>query len=84
MHSTGQLHKGGPNTGIFLQFTADEGEDVPIPGENFTFGSLIRSQADGDYEVLERRGRRLMRIHLGGEPEKALEELSEALAAARV
>ena len=84
LHSTGQLHKGGPNTGIFLQFTADEGEDVPIPGENFTFGSLIRSQADGDYEVLERRGRRLMRIHLGGEPEKALEELSEALAAARV
>ncbi len=65
LHSTGQLHKGGPATGIFLQFTADEPPDVAIPGQPFTFGRLIRAQAEGDYEVLERRGRRVVHVHLG-------------------
>jgi transaldolase/glucose-6-phosphate isomerase len=65
LHSTGQLHKGGPNTGVFLQITADDAEDVPIPGQKFTFGVLKRAQAEGDFEVLAQRGRRVLRVHLG-------------------
>jgi glucose-6-phosphate isomerase len=84
LHSTGQLHKGGPNSGIFLQLTADESLDVPIPGERFDFGTLIRAQAAGDYEVLERRRRRLMRVHLGRDVEAALDALVEAVEAVRV
>jgi transaldolase/glucose-6-phosphate isomerase len=83
LHSTGQLHKGGPDTGIFLQLTADE-EELPIPGEAYGFGALIRAQAAGDYQVLARRGRRVMRVHLGSDPGRALEEIAEAIAAARV
>jgi transaldolase/glucose-6-phosphate isomerase len=63
LHSTGQLHKGGPDHGLFLQITADEGPDVGIPGEPFSFGMLRRAQAAGDYEVLARRGRRVVRLH---------------------
>jgi transaldolase / glucose-6-phosphate isomerase len=84
LHSTGQLHKGGPNTGLFLQFTADEGDDVPIPGERYGFATLIRAQAVGDYQVLEKRERRVMRIHLGADPERALDEIAEAVASAHV
>ncbi|MGH7268390.1 MAG: bifunctional transaldolase/phosoglucose isomerase, partial [Candidatus Rokuibacteriota bacterium] len=58
LHSTGQLHKGGPSTGLFLQLTADTGDDVPIPGHRFGFGVLARAQARGDFEVLAERGRR--------------------------
>ena len=84
LHSTGQLHKGGPDTGIFLQFTADEGKDLPIPDAAYSFGQLIRAQAAGDYEVLERRARRVVHVHLGSEPKAVLEEIIEALAAVRV
>jgi glucose-6-phosphate isomerase len=84
LHSTGQLHKGGPNTGVFLQLTADEGEDVPIPGRPYGFGTLIAAQAWGDFEVLEKRERRVLRVHLGPEPDRALDELVEAIQAARV
>jgi len=84
LHSTGQLHKGGPNTGVFLQLTADEGTDVPIPGRSYGFATLIAAQAWGDFEVLERRGRRVLRVHLGADPERALDEIVEALQAARV
>jgi glucose-6-phosphate isomerase len=79
LHSTGQLHKGGPNTGIFLQITAEEGEDLPIPGERHGFAALRHAQANGDYEVLERRGRRLMRVHLGTEPDRGLDTLIAAI-----
>ncbi len=65
LHSTGQFHKGGPNTGLFVQFTATDTEDVPIPGKNYTFGALKRAQAKGDLEALERHGRRTIRIDLG-------------------
>ncbi|MCS6925759.1 MAG: bifunctional transaldolase/phosoglucose isomerase, partial [Candidatus Binatia bacterium] len=65
LHSTGQLHKGGPHTGVFLQITAEDAEDVPIPGHAYSFGVLQRAQAQGDFEVLAERGRRLLRIHLG-------------------
>ena len=64
LHSTGQLHKGGSDQGLFLQITADEGPDVPIPGEPYSFGMLRRAQAAGDFEVLTRRGRRVVRLHL--------------------
>ena len=78
LHSTGQLHKGGANNGVFLQITADEG-DLPIPGERYGFGVLRAAQAAGDYEVLERRGRRVLRIHLGSDPDAGLAALARAL-----
>ncbi|MEO6811600.1 MAG: bifunctional transaldolase/phosoglucose isomerase [Isosphaeraceae bacterium] len=65
LHSTGQLHKGGPNTGVFLQITSDDAEDLPIPGETYTFGLLKRFQAQGDFDVLAERDRRALRVHLG-------------------
>jgi len=64
LHSTGQLHKGGPNTGLFLQVVDDGGEELAIPRKPFGFRRLIRAQAAGDYESLKERGRRVARIHL--------------------
>jgi glucose-6-phosphate isomerase len=64
LHSTGQLHKGGPNTGLFLQVVDDTGDELPIPGQPFGFARLIRAQAAGDYESLKARGRRVARIRL--------------------
>jgi transaldolase/glucose-6-phosphate isomerase len=64
LHSTGQLHKGGPNTGLFLQVVDDPGEELKIPGRPFGFRRLIRAQAAGDFESLKERGRRVARIHL--------------------
>jgi transaldolase / glucose-6-phosphate isomerase len=63
-HSTGQLHKGGPNTGLFLQLVDDEGDELPIPGKPFGFRRLIRAQAAGDLETLKERGRRVARVRL--------------------
>ncbi len=63
-HSTGQLHKGGPNTGLFLQVIDDEGDELPIPGKPFGFRRLIRAQAAGDLETLKERGRRVARVRL--------------------
>jgi transaldolase/glucose-6-phosphate isomerase len=64
LHSTGQLHKGGPDEGLFLQITADPTKDLEIPSQKFTFGVLERAQALGDYEALAARGRRILRLHL--------------------
>jgi transaldolase / glucose-6-phosphate isomerase len=64
LHSTGQLHKGGPNTGLFLQIVDDTGDELPIPRQPFGFARLIRAQAAGDYESLKARGRRVARIRL--------------------
>ncbi|MHC1784444.1 MAG: bifunctional transaldolase/phosoglucose isomerase [Anaerolineaceae bacterium] len=64
LHSTGQLHKGGADNGLFLQITSDEVSDLAIPGGKLTFGVLERAQALGDFEALEARGRRVLRIHL--------------------
>jgi transaldolase / glucose-6-phosphate isomerase len=64
MHSTGQLHKGGPNTGLFLQVVDDPGDELPIPGKPFGFRRLIRAQAAGDLETLKERGRRVARVRL--------------------
>jgi glucose-6-phosphate isomerase len=64
LHSTGQLHKGGPNTGLFLQLVDDPGEELAIPGKPFGFRRLIRAQAAGDFASLKERGRRVARIRL--------------------
>jgi hypothetical protein len=64
LHSTGQLHKGGPDTGLFLVITADDAEDVEIPELGRTFGELKRAQARGDVRALLARGRRVAHVHL--------------------
>ncbi|MDX6448401.1 MAG: glucose-6-phosphate isomerase, partial [Gaiellaceae bacterium] len=64
LHSTGQLHKGGPNSGLFIQVVDDTGEEIPIPEQPFGFGKLIRAQAAGDFESLRERGRRIARVRL--------------------
>jgi hypothetical protein len=67
LHSTGQIHKGGPNKGLFLQITVNDAQDLPIPGEAYSFGILKLAQSLGDYEALKRRGRRIVRVHLDSE-----------------
>jgi transaldolase / glucose-6-phosphate isomerase len=64
LHSTGQLHKGGPPTGLFLQVVDDIGDELEIPGQPFGFGKLIRAQAAGDFASLQERGRRVARVRL--------------------
>ncbi|HEV2901987.1 MAG TPA: hypothetical protein VGW30_01870 [Gaiellaceae bacterium] len=64
LHSTGQLHKGGPDNGLFVQVVDDLGEELPIPGQKFGFRALIQAQADGDLQALEERGRRVVRVEL--------------------
>ena len=64
LHSTGQLHKGGANTGVFIIVTANAAEDLPIPGEPFSFGVLEMAQALGDFESLDKTGRRALHVHL--------------------
>jgi glucose-6-phosphate isomerase len=64
LHSTGQLHKGGPNTGLFIQVVDDPGDEVKIPDRDFGFRRLIRAQAAGDFASLEERGRRIVRVRL--------------------
>ncbi len=75
LHSTGQAYKGGPNTGVFLQVTGDDAEDLAIPGRNSTFGVVKAAQAGGDLVVLEERGRRAIRVHLQGNPAVGLPRL---------
>jgi transaldolase/glucose-6-phosphate isomerase len=67
LHSTGQLHKGGAANGVFVQLTADDPEDLDIPGWPYGFNVLKRAQALGDYQALESRGRKLMRVHINGD-----------------
>src|SRR5262249_43581299 len=81
LHSTGQLHKGGPATGLYLVITADEGDDIPIPGERYGVGALRRAQAEGDLEVLARRGRRVVHVDLGSRIEEGLDALVAAVEA---
>src|SRR5688572_3290314 len=64
LHSTGQAHKGGPSTGVFLVITCDDADDLPVPDQRYSFGTIKRLQARGDFEVLSSRGRRVLRIHL--------------------
>ena len=78
LHSTGQEYKGGPNTGVFLQITADHAVDVKIPGQKLSFGVVIDAQAAGDMAVLESRGRRVLRVHLGADVATGLKTLAAA------
>jgi transaldolase / glucose-6-phosphate isomerase len=64
LHSTGQLHKGGPDTGLFVQVVDDLGEELKIPGRKYGFRALIAAQAAGDFEALKERGRRVVRVRL--------------------
>lgn len=75
LHSTGQLHKGGPDTGVFLQITSEDINDIEIPGEKFTFAVLKQAQGLGDFESLMARGRRAVRVDLGRDVEKGLRRL---------
>jgi glucose-6-phosphate isomerase len=64
LHSTGQLHKGGPPTGLFVQVVDDTGDEIPIPAQEFGFGRLIRAQAEGDFRSLEQLGRKIVRMRI--------------------
>jgi len=83
LHSTGQAYKGGPNSGVFLQITADPATDLPIPGRRITFGVVIAAQAQGDLQVLVERGRRTLRVHIvGGDVDAGLAQLADAVSTA--
>ncbi len=82
LHSTGQAYKGGPNSGVVLQITADDAKDLPVPGEKFTFGTVKAAQARGDFDVLAERGRRALRVHLGADVDAGLARLARAVDAA--
>jgi transaldolase/glucose-6-phosphate isomerase len=79
LHSTGQAYKGGPNSGVVLQITGDDSEDLPVPGQRYTFGVVKAAQARGDFDVLAERGRRLLRVHLPADLEGGLEIFAAAL-----
>jgi glucose-6-phosphate isomerase len=79
LHSTGQLHKGGPPTGWFLQLTSDHPNDRPIPDWPYTFGQLIDAQAAGDFAAIEAHDLPIVRVHLGADPESGLQTLERAL-----
>jgi transaldolase / glucose-6-phosphate isomerase len=79
LHSTGQLHKGGPDTGVFLQLVDTPLEDLPIPETDLTFGRVIAAQALGDYLALKERGRRTIRVDLGPNRHKGLSALIDAI-----
>ena len=82
LHSTGQAYKGGPNSGVFLQITCENANDVPVPGQKYTFGVVKAAQARGDFQVLADRGRRALRVHLGKDVNAGLSQLSKAIAEA--
>jgi glucose-6-phosphate isomerase len=82
LHSTGQYHKGGPNTGLFVQFTADHPQDLPLPGRSYTFGTFMNAQAQGDLEALQSFDRRTLRVHLGANAEQGIQTMLAALATA--
>jgi transaldolase/glucose-6-phosphate isomerase len=79
LHSTGQAYKGGPNSGVFLQITADDAKDLPVPGQKASFGVIKAAQARGDFDVLTERGRRALRVHLKGDLKSGLKMLDTAI-----
>ena len=79
LHSTGQLHKGGPNEGVFVIFSSDAEEELAIPGSEYGFATLQRSQALGDFRSLDNKERRVIRIHLGKDVESGLKAVAEIL-----
>jgi transaldolase/glucose-6-phosphate isomerase len=79
LHSTGQLHKGGANNGVFLQIVDTPTDDLSIPETGETFGRIIAAQALGDYQALRERGRRVLRIDLGPNRKKGLRILLDSI-----
>jgi transaldolase/glucose-6-phosphate isomerase len=79
LHSTGQAYKGGPNSGVFLQITADDDKDLAVPGQKASFGVIKAAQARGDFDVLTERGRRALRVHLKGDLDAGLKMLDTAI-----
>jgi glucose-6-phosphate isomerase len=79
LHSTGQLHKGGPDTGVFFQITANDATDFAVPGEPYTFSVLKQAQALGDFRSLAARGRRAIRVDLGNDTLRGLARLEELI-----
>jgi hypothetical protein len=79
LHSTGQLHKGGANTGVFLLVTDEPQTDQQIPGMSFTFGTLVAAQAAGDFEALDGHKCRAIRLHVGKDITAGLSILSQAI-----
>ena len=75
LHSTGQMHKGGPASGVFLQLLSTSSEEVPIRDENYGLSTLLSAQADGDLETLLSLGRSVCRVNLGPDINKGLREL---------
>jgi transaldolase / glucose-6-phosphate isomerase len=84
LHSTGQAYKGGPDSGVFLQITGGDGEDLAIPGHRATFAVVKNAQARGDFDVLLERGRRALRVHINGETAAGLKALRAAFERALV
>ena len=82
LHSTGQAYKGGPNPGVFVQITCDEAQDIPVPEQKYTFGIVKAAQARGDFQVLAERHRRALRVHLGKDVGKGLNQLATLISAA--
>jgi transaldolase/glucose-6-phosphate isomerase len=76
LHSTGQLHKGGPNSGLFVQIVQDEAHDLEIPGRSYSFGVLKAAQALGDWRALHDAGRRAVAINIGPDVAAGLAELA--------
>jgi hypothetical protein len=82
LHSTGQLHKGGPDTRLFLLITTDASEDLAIPGQLYGFATLQRAQALGDYRALVDKGKRVVRVHLHVDVKSGLRDLTDAMQSA--
>jgi len=82
LHSTGQLHKGGPDTGVFFQITANDTVDFAVPGEPYTFSILKQAQALGDFRSLAKRGRRAIRVDVGNDTLKGLARLKDLISQA--
>jgi len=79
LHSTGQLHKGGPNSGLFLQIVDEPNNDLPVPETDYSFANLIKAQAVGDYRALKQRGRRVLRVNLKSDFSRGMRKLYELI-----
>ncbi|MGH7887990.1 MAG: hypothetical protein ACREPG_09005, partial [Candidatus Binatia bacterium] len=81
LHSTGQLHKGGPNSALVLQIVDRPADNLAVPETNYTFDALIQAQAIGDYSALKQRRRRALRVNLAGDTAGGLARLVESVRA---
>ncbi|HYA29441.1 MAG TPA: hypothetical protein VEI95_11540, partial [Acidobacteriota bacterium] len=79
LHSTGQLHKGGPNSVLVLQIVDQPADNLAVPETNYTFDRLIRAQGIGDFTALKQRRRRVLRVNLGSDTDAGLERLTASL-----